>query len=96
MSTPALTLHAQERIAALLAMVAGFVDAYGYLTYHTYVSFMSGKPIRKYAGVDEQQRLAVPALGVLDLGARDHRGFDRLAICCHVGPPPIKLGFGSL
>jgi uncharacterized membrane protein YoaK (UPF0700 family) len=35
-------LDAQERVAAVLAMVAGYVDAYGYLTYNTYLSFMSG------------------------------------------------------
>ena len=32
----------QERLAAGLAMVAGFVDAYGIITYGVYVSFMSG------------------------------------------------------
>jgi uncharacterized membrane protein YoaK (UPF0700 family) len=41
-SDPARAVHAQEQIAALLAMVAGYVDAYGYLTYNTFVSFMSG------------------------------------------------------
>jgi uncharacterized membrane protein YoaK (UPF0700 family) len=42
MSEAARIARAQERIAAPLAMVAGYVDAYGYLTYNTYVSFMSG------------------------------------------------------
>jgi len=32
----------QERLAAGLAMIAGFVDAYGIITYGTYLSFMSG------------------------------------------------------
>src|SRR5208282_5976273 len=32
----------QEQLAAGLAMVAGFVDAYGIITYGVYVSFMSG------------------------------------------------------
>src|SRR3989442_9933724 len=31
-----------ETFAAALAMIAGYVDAYGYLTFKTYVSFMSG------------------------------------------------------
>jgi uncharacterized membrane protein YoaK (UPF0700 family) len=31
-----------ERLAAVLAMIAGFVDAYGMITYGVYVSFMSG------------------------------------------------------
>jgi uncharacterized membrane protein YoaK (UPF0700 family) len=32
----------QEWLAVSLAMIAGFLDAYGIITYHTYVSFMSG------------------------------------------------------
>jgi uncharacterized membrane protein YoaK (UPF0700 family) len=32
----------QEHLAAGLAMIAGFVDAYGAITYSTYLSFMSG------------------------------------------------------
>src|ERR1700729_2428333 len=31
-----------ELLAAALAMIAGFVDAYGMITYGVYVSFMSG------------------------------------------------------
>src|SRR5438128_1774466 len=31
-----------ETLAAALAMIAGYVDAYGYLTFKTYLSFMSG------------------------------------------------------
>ena len=31
-----------EWLAAGLAMIGGFVDAYGMITYHTYLSFMSG------------------------------------------------------
>jgi uncharacterized membrane protein YoaK (UPF0700 family) len=42
MSALARTVPEQTRIAAVLAMVAGYVDAYGYLTFNTYVSFMSG------------------------------------------------------
>ena len=34
--------QSQERLAAGLAMIAGFVDAYGIITYGVYVSFMSG------------------------------------------------------
>jgi uncharacterized membrane protein YoaK (UPF0700 family) len=32
----------EEWLAARLAMVAGFVDAYGIITYGVYLSFMSG------------------------------------------------------
>jgi uncharacterized membrane protein YoaK (UPF0700 family) len=31
-----------ERLAAALAMIAGFIDAYGIITYGVFVSFMSG------------------------------------------------------
>lgn len=34
--------RAQERLAAIVAMIAGYVDAYGYVSFGTYVSFMSG------------------------------------------------------
>jgi uncharacterized membrane protein YoaK (UPF0700 family) len=34
--------RAQERLAFGLAMIAGYVDAYGFISYRTYVSFMSG------------------------------------------------------
>jgi uncharacterized membrane protein YoaK (UPF0700 family) len=33
---------AQERLAVSLAVLAGYVDAYGFITYGTYLSFMSG------------------------------------------------------
>jgi uncharacterized membrane protein YoaK (UPF0700 family) len=32
----------QERLAAILALIAGSLDAYGFMTYQTYLSFMSG------------------------------------------------------
>src|ERR1700760_4841747 len=35
-------VRSAERLAAALAMIAGFVDAYGMITYGVYVSFMSG------------------------------------------------------
>jgi uncharacterized membrane protein YoaK (UPF0700 family) len=35
-------VQSAERLAAALAMIAGFVDAYGMITYGVYVSFMSG------------------------------------------------------
>jgi uncharacterized membrane protein YoaK (UPF0700 family) len=34
--------QSEERLAVGLAMIAGFVDAYGIITYGVYVSFMSG------------------------------------------------------
>ena len=40
-SVPA-AAQVQERLAVCLAMIAGYVDAYGYITFKTYLSFMSG------------------------------------------------------
>ncbi|HEY0551302.1 MAG TPA: DUF1275 family protein, partial [Verrucomicrobiae bacterium] len=34
--------RAERRLAIQLALIAGYVDAYGFLAYGTYVSFMSG------------------------------------------------------
>jgi uncharacterized membrane protein YoaK (UPF0700 family) len=36
------TLRTEQRLAATLAMTAGYVDAYGLISYQTYLSFMSG------------------------------------------------------
>ena len=40
--SPRAWARSAEWLAALLAMIAGFVDAYGMITYGVYVSFMSG------------------------------------------------------
>src|ERR1700734_1771664 len=40
--SPRAQARSAEWLAALLAMIAGFVDAYGMITYGVYVSFMSG------------------------------------------------------
>jgi uncharacterized membrane protein YoaK (UPF0700 family) len=42
MATLQSSVASQERLAAGLAMIAGYVDAYGYITCKTYLSFMSG------------------------------------------------------
>jgi uncharacterized membrane protein YoaK (UPF0700 family) len=36
----------EESVAVALAMIAGFVDAYGFIVYNIYVSFMSGNTTR--------------------------------------------------
>lgn len=36
----------EEWLAVAIAMIASFLDAYGIITYHTYVSFMSGNTTR--------------------------------------------------
>ena len=40
-SSPAST-RVQEKLDALLILIAGYVDGYGYISYSTYLSFMSG------------------------------------------------------
>jgi uncharacterized membrane protein YoaK (UPF0700 family) len=40
--SPRAQARSAERLAAALALIAGFIDAYGMITYGVYVSFMSG------------------------------------------------------
>jgi uncharacterized membrane protein YoaK (UPF0700 family) len=52
----------QEWLAVGLAIIAGFVDAYGIITYHTYLSFMSGNTTRTGYGTGQGEYwAAVPA-----------------------------------
>ena len=50
----------QESLAITLAMIAGFLDAYGMITYRTYLSFMSGNTTQ--AGYEIGQGKFGPAL----------------------------------
>ena len=50
----------QEWLAVALAMIAGFLDAYGMITYRTYLSFMSGNTTQ--AGYEIGQGKFGPAL----------------------------------
>jgi uncharacterized membrane protein YoaK (UPF0700 family) len=53
----------QERLAVCIAMIAGFVDAYGIINYNTYVSFMSGNATKLgYLTGQGQTAAALPAL----------------------------------
>ncbi|MEJ1969147.1 MAG: YoaK family protein [Rhizomicrobium sp.] len=53
----------EERLAALIAMVAGIVDAYGFITYGTYLSFMSGNTTQAgYRTAQGDFAAAAPAL----------------------------------
>jgi uncharacterized membrane protein YoaK (UPF0700 family) len=40
--SPRARVRSAERLAAALALIAGFIDAYGMITYGVFVSFMSG------------------------------------------------------
>ncbi len=52
----------QGRLAAALAMIAGFLDAYGIITYQTYLSFMSGNTTQTgYALGQANWSLALPS-----------------------------------
>ena len=59
--------RSDERLAAGLAMIAGFVDAYGIITFGVYVSFMSGNTTQ--AGYETAQgafrAAALSALAIL-------------------------------
>ena len=56
-----------ELLAAALAMIAGFIDAYGFITYGVYASFMSGNTTQAgyLAGQGAFAAAAVPALAIL-------------------------------
>jgi uncharacterized membrane protein YoaK (UPF0700 family) len=41
----------KAKLAFILAMIAGYVDAYGYLSYNTYLSFMSGNTTQTGVGI---------------------------------------------
>ncbi len=53
----------QAALAATLAMIAGGVDAYGFIAFQTYVSFMSGNTTQAGYGLGQANwTLALPAL----------------------------------
>ena len=53
-------------LAGVLAMIAGYVDAYGYLTYQTFLSFMSGNTtITGYTLGQRHLAAAVPSLAAI-------------------------------
>jgi uncharacterized membrane protein YoaK (UPF0700 family) len=55
--------HGQQRLAVVLAMTAGYVDAFGLLTYQTYLSFMSGNTTQTGSQIGQDHlALAVPSL----------------------------------
>jgi uncharacterized membrane protein YoaK (UPF0700 family) len=54
--------QAQERLAAGLAMIAGYIDAYGYFTFKTYLSFMSGNTTQTGYQTGQGDLAAMPSL----------------------------------
>jgi uncharacterized membrane protein YoaK (UPF0700 family) len=91
-STPVVdrvTVIAQERLAVTLGILAGYVDAYGIMTYGTYLSFMSGNTTQTgYESGQGNLSCAAPAflaivffvLGVFT-GASFLHGGTRLSRC---------------
>jgi len=57
------TERGQQRLAVVLALTAGYVDAFGLLTYQTYLSFMSGNTTQTGSQMGQGHfALAVPSL----------------------------------
>ena len=65
--SPRSAARSQERLAYGLATIAGFVDAYGIMTYGVYVSFMSGNTTQTgyNAGLGAFSAAAPSALAIL-------------------------------
>src|SRR2546428_1580691 len=62
-SSAQVSTWAQERLAAGLAMIAGYVDAYGYITFKTYLSFMSGNTTQTGSQIGQGDlAAAIPSL----------------------------------
>jgi len=62
-SSALVAAQAHARFAAGLAMIAGYVDAYGYITFKTFVSFMSGNTIQTgYVTAHGHLAAAMPSL----------------------------------
>lgn len=56
----------EQRLAAVLAFLAGYVDAFGYFTLQTYVSFMSGNTTESATAIGQGQLgMALPVLLVI-------------------------------
>lgn len=57
------SLRTEQRLAVTLAMAAGFVDAYGLISYQKYLSFMSGNTTRTGSQIGQAHlALALPSL----------------------------------
>ena len=63
--SPRAAARAQEWLAAGLAMIAGYVDGYGIITYGTYLSFMSGNTTMTGYKIGEGQLAAAAALSAV-------------------------------
>lgn len=84
------------RLAVTLAWVAGCVDAYGFITVQTYVSFMSGNTTQGGYGLGELQ-LAVAGPALLAIAAFVAGVFagTLLATSRHLATPRLRLALAA-
>jgi len=86
-------VRSEERLVASLAMIAGFVDAYGLITYGVYVSYMSGNTTRAgyLTGQGAFGAAALSALAILFFVGGSCAGAFLLDFA---GPPGRRVVFG--
>ena len=67
-STDQISAETGYWVAALLAMIAGYVDAYGFISYRTYMSFMSGNTTQSGITIGEGNfSAAIPTITAIVL-----------------------------
>jgi hypothetical protein len=84
----------EEWLAVGLAMIAGFLDAYGIITYQTYVSFMSGNTtqVGDKIGQGNLRGAAHSAMAIVSLRGRLLRGSFACPFRGASDPPSGFLG----
>ena len=82
-----------ELLAAALAMIAGFVDAYGMITYGVFVSFMSGNTTQTGYHIAEG-KLGAAALSALAILSFVAGSFAGTLLVQFAGPLAQRLVFG--
>jgi uncharacterized membrane protein YoaK (UPF0700 family) len=105
---PANPPEIEEWLAVCLAMISGFIDAYGMITYHTYLSFMSGNTTQTgyEVGQGNFARAVYPALAIVFfgggsfvgglLGYSSVRGIQRLVFAVLATLLTLIVGFAQL
>lgn len=83
-------------LAVALAWVAGCVDAYGFITVQTYVSFMSGNTTQGGYGLGQWQlAVAAPALLAIALFVAGVFAGTLLATSRRLATPRVRLGLAA-
>jgi uncharacterized membrane protein YoaK (UPF0700 family) len=82
------SLRTELRLAAVLALTAGFVDAYGLISYQTYLSFMSGNTTQTGSQIGQAQlTAALPSLTAIVFFVL---GVFRGSLLVHSGLPNVR------